>query len=434
MRNALLSYGAAISIAACTASGSDATTHGVTYGDDDASATDASTGADVTAVDAAHDATADSSTDSSTDAAPPPADASVDSSPPADAAPDAVIDAAHDAATCSSTAAVVAGSGSILAATISTGGAWGSAATLVGNATAQPAVVAYGGGFAAVVESMGGALSSTTYTSSWSTPAAIGTATARDRPAAAAIGSAVHLIYQDPTSYYFFHAVLSAGAWSPTADAVGSFGPSGPTVAAVGSDLVVSQGGMNGFLYDQTWNGAWQTANEHTDANVDNAIAPTVVALSGGASDLLVVFVRSTNGDFHLMFTARTSGTWSPAAEVYDMSGNVAYTSDPVSMAALSGGRAVLIFRGGNMVPYFSTFDGTSTWTAPTAVVTSTTTVSTVPAVATGVCGDDAIAALVETNGDVDVTSLQGSTWSAPTHVVSAMSYAGDRDEAIAVR
>jgi hypothetical protein len=126
------------------------------------------------------------------------------------------------------------------------------------------------------------------------------------------------------------------------------------------------------------------------------------------------------------MFTTRTAGVWSTAEEVYDANGYIAYTSDEVSLAALSGVRAVLVFRGGNMVPYFSIFDGTSTWTAPAAVVTSTTTVSTVPSVATGVCGDDAIAALVETNGDVDVTSLRAGAWSAtPTHVTSATAYAG---------
>jgi hypothetical protein len=423
MRNALLSYGAAIAVVACTASGSDETTHGPTYGDVDASTNDASTDADTAPP--TDGTTPDSTSDSPFDAGAPAADASLDASPAPDASLDAAGDAAPDAPSCTSTAAVVAGSGSILAAVSATGGAWGSAATLVGSAGAQPAVAAYGSGFAAVVESATGALTSTTFTSTWSTPAAIGAATARDRPALATIGSALHLIYQDPTSYYFFHAVLSAGTWSPTADAVGSFGPSGPTVAAVGSDLVVSQAGMNGFLYDQTWNGSWQTANEHTDANVDNAIAPTIVALSGGTSDVLIVFVRSTTSDYHLMFTTRTSGTWSPAAEVYDMSGNIAYTTSPVSMAPLSGGRAVLIFRGGNMVPYFSTFDGTSSWSPPAAVVSATTTVSTVPAVATGVCGDDAIAAMVETNGDVDVTSLHGSTWTATTHLVSAMSYAG---------
>jgi len=416
MRNALLSYGAAIAIAACTASGSDETTHGPTYGDDDASTSDASTAPDGSS--AADALSSDSAADSASDAT------------ASDASPDAPsVDASHeagpDASSCTSTAAVVAGSGSILAAVNATGGTWGSAATLVGNAGARPAVVAYGGGFAAVVESATGVLASTVYTSTWSTPAAIGTATARDRPTAATIGSSLHLVYQDPTSYYFFHAVLSAGAWSPTADAVGSFGPSGPAVAAVGTDLVVSQAGMNGFLYDQTWNGSWQAANEHTDASVDNALAPSIVALSGGASDLLVVFVRSTNSDYHLMFTTRTSGAWSTAAEVYDVSGNVAYATDEVSIAPLSGGRAVLLYRGGDMKPYFSIFDGTSTWSAPAAVVSSATTLSTAPTVATGVCGDDAIAALVETNGDVDVTSLQGSTWTAPTHVVSAMSYAG---------
>ncbi len=410
MRNALVSYGVVVAVAACSSSSGEIT-HGPVYGDEDASVDDASTDSDATS-------------DGSADATSPGADASLDAS--ADVTPsDSALDSAPDASSCASTAAVVAGSGAILATVTATGGAWGAAGTLVGSAGAQPAVVAYGSGFAAVVEATSGTLTSTIYTSSWSTPQAIGSASARDRPVAAAIGASLHLVYQDPTSYDFFHAVLSSGSWSPTADAVGSFGPSGPALAAVGSDLVVAQAGMNGFLYDQTWNGAWQAANEHTDANVDNALAPSLVALSGGASDLLAVFVRSTNGDYHLMFTTRTSGVWSTAAEVYDVSGNIAYTSDEVALAPLSNGRAVLLYRGGNLAPYFSIFDGTSTWSAPAAVVSASTTLSAVPAVATGVCGDDAIAALVETNGDVDVTSLRGSTWTAPTHVVSDMSFAG---------
>jgi hypothetical protein len=415
MRNALLGYGAALAIAACSASSGEET-HGPVYGDDDAGDSAMGTDGSMTTGDAAHDGASDASGDASSTT-----DASVDGSPSTDSS----VDSMSDAPTCTSTAAVVAGSGSILAAVTSTGRVWGTAATLLGSANAQPAVVAYGSGFAVVAETATGALVSSVYTTTWSAPAAIGTASARDRPTAATIGTSVHLLYQDPTSYYFFHAALSGGTWSPSADAVGSFGPSGPSVAAVGTDLVLAQGGSNGFLYDQTWSGSWQTANEHTDGAVESGLAPSIVALSGGASDLLVVFVRSTNSDYHLMFTTRTSGAWSTAAEVYDASGNIAYTNDPVSLAPMSGGRAVLVFRGGNMAPYFTTFDGTNTWTAPAAVISATTTVSTVPAVATGVCGDDAIAAMVQTNGDVDVTSLHGSTWTAPTHIVSSMSYAG---------
>jgi hypothetical protein len=141
-----------------------------------------------------------------------------------------------------------------------------------------------------------------------------------------------------------------------------------------------------------------------------------VVALQGGTADLLIVFVRLS--DDHLMFTTRTSGTWSAPAEVYDTGGNIAYSGFTPTLAALPGGGAMVVWQGGNNEPYESTYSSAGGWGAPANI--STMTVMSAPTVAQGVCGASASVAFVATGGQVDVTSLTGSTWSAPTAIAGA--------------
>jgi hypothetical protein len=432
MRHSVVSCGFVLAVAACSAQGSDSSTHGPVFGDDassDAASGDASL-VDGAATDAMnhdgaasdamnHDGAASDAANDTTSTT----DASMDAS-----SSDAHVDSSNDASSCASTMALVAGDTTAFVAALFSGGQWSTATTLTGSMSAPPAIAAFGSGYVAVAAKQGStpSLQSTIYTSSWSAPTTIGTLGARDTLGLATVGSNLHLVYLGSADSKFYHGTLTGSTWDGAVDPVGapqSFGNSGATAAAAGGALVMAQSGSNASVYDQTWSTTWQAAHQETGTSVIDTIAPTLVALSGGAADLLIVYVRPT--DFHLMFSTRTSGTWSAPAEVYNAGGNVAYSNDPVSLAPRAGGKAALAFRGGNAAPYYALFDG-SAWSAPAAVVATLPTLASPPSIAAGVCGDDATLAYVTSTGDVDVVRLVGTTWSSPTMVtsVTGMTYA----------
>lgn len=415
MRHSLLSCGFALSIAACAATGSDSSTHGPIFGDDagDGATTDA--GADGTAPpDAPSDASNDASSDTNNDA-------SLDAS--GDSAADAGADSSQDASSCTSTMALLAGGASALAGAVFSAGQWSTATALTGSASAPAAIAAFGTGYVAVVAKQATvpSLQSTTYTTSWSTPTAIGTLGARDALGLAAVGTNLHLVYLGSADSKMYHGTYN-GTWDGAVDPVGgsgasqSFGNSGPTAASAGGKLVIAQSGSNNSVYDQTWDTTWAGAHQETGTAVVDSIAPTLVALTGGAADLMIVYVRTT--DFHIMYSTRTGSTWTTPAEVYNSGGNVAYSNDPVAVAARPGGKAALVFRGGNMAPYAALFDG-SAWSAPAALVGGLPTLAAPPSIASGVCGDDAVAAYA-TGGVVNVVRLSGTTWSSPAAIGGA--------------
>jgi hypothetical protein len=271
---------------------------------------------------------------------------------------------------------------------------------------------------------------SSTLTSSLGAPfsplAPIATATTQGPPVLATIGSATHVVYWGSDSK-FYHGTYSAGAWDGAGDPVGgsgsqSFGSSAPTLAAVGTELVVGQTGTNATLYAQSWTGGtWALATAITGASVEPTASPTLVTLTGGSAELLVVAPSQTNDV--LYFATRTAGTWGTLAPV---SGTTTYTSYPVALAALPGGKAVMVYEGGDTKPYVSAFDGAS-WSAPASLVSGTNpTLLSPPQITAGVCGNDATVALVPSNGVVSITSLSGGTWSAPTALAgtSSVTYA----------
>jgi hypothetical protein len=365
------------------------------------------------------DAPADAPSDGHGDA---PFDASGDSAlDGGDAGPTDGADAG-----CSSTMALLAGGSNTLAGATFAHGQWSSASALTGNMATVPAIAAYNGAYMAsfVTTATPGHLDWTGYTSSWSAPSQIASALAQGTPSLATIGSAAHVVYWGSDGK-FYHGTYSSSAWDAANDPVGgsganqSFGSSGPAVAAVGTTLVVTQSGSNGTLYDQTWNGSWQTANAHSGSAVVSTITPAIVAMNGGNADLMIVFVHGGNSpDYHLQYTTRTSSTWSASAEVYNQSGNVAYSSATPSLAALPSGKAVVAWLGGNGKGYASSYDPSSGWTAPGPI--ASTTIAATPSLAPGVCGGDAVAAFAQSTGEVDVATLTGSTWSTPLAIAGA--------------
>jgi len=329
-------------------------------------------------------------------------------------------DAPNDGSTCTSTIAVVGGSATSLFA-----GANGSASSVSGDVLdcgndfgcANPIAIARGPSeLLAVIARTSGALQSTTYQSSWTAPANVASASTIDGPSLAPIGDVVHLVFQG-ADYKYLHGQYTQNAWDSAADPVGgsgsnqSYGARAPSAAPAGTDLVVVQAGSNSYLYDQTWNGSWQAADEQGGAAVQNTLPPTVVAMSGGSADLLAVYLRES--DYKVMVVTRANGTWSSPLLV-DAN---AYSNDPVSAIGLAGGKALVIFRGSDKKPYFLAFDG-STWTTATAVLgASNPLVESVPSIAPGVCGADAIVAMVETGGGVVTAPFAAGAFGVLTSV-----------------
>jgi len=248
------------------------------------------------------------------------------------------------------------------------------------------------------------------------------------------LGASLELVYEgtnNPPPTYFYHGVYSAGAWGPASDKVGGsvtqdFGPSAPAAAVVGTTLYVAYDGGNGGLYVDTWSpaGGWTGATAIAGAAV-GSVPPALLPLSGGSADLLLVFALPTTNDLdYVVHTPGAgAGTWSSPAPV---NAN-ALSPAAVSLSPLAGGGAVVVYGGGNSLPYGSTYDPSATpaWTPPVSIDPTSHALPSAPTVAGGVCGVDAVAAIVQSAG-VEIVTLKAGVWAPPVLVggTASMTYA----------
>ncbi len=333
-----------------------------------------------------------------------------------------------DASLCpsgSGTIALVGGTSLVaFGATSSAGSAWTLASLPSTTVGAAPALVATSGGFLAVLPgASGGALASAFYQapSGWSAPANVpamtgssAPATATGAPSLAAASGSANVVYAG-SNFKFYHGSYSASVWGPASDAVGGtasqdYGPSAPAAAMAGGVLYVAYDGGNGGLYVDTWTAAvgWSGAKGVTGASV-GSVPPSLVALASGAADLLLVFEAPTSNV--VSFATHAAGSWSAPA-VVDAS---ALTTHAVSLAPLAGGGAVMVYEGTDGLPYASTYSG-GVWSKPASPYPNSLPLVSAPTVASGACGVDAVAALVEPAG-VEIVTLVGGAWSAPSLV-----------------
>jgi hypothetical protein len=329
-------------------------------------------------------------------------------------------EAGPDASSCTGIVALAGGTSSAsFAATSVNAGTWNVTSLPTTSTSANPGLVAYAGGFMALftAPSTGNIQYSLYSGSTWSATeyadgsSCTATPTAQGSVALATIGSTVHSVYLGSDSY-FFHGTYTAGSWDCESDPLMDFGPQAPALASVGSSLVAVFDGMDGDLYTQSWSGSWASAAVLTGAAVDSEPPPpTVIALDGGSSDLMIVYEDATENQ--LFWSTRSGGTWStPALTNVD-----AFTDAQVSAAPLSAGAAVVTFLGTDGNPYAMTFDPTSSsWTAPVAILTGGSALPAAPTVATGICGVDAIAEVIQPGG-VELIALSSGTWSSPVTV-----------------
>lgn len=244
--------------------------------------------------------------------------------------------------------------------------------------------------------------------------------TTQAAPSIVSSGTRADVVFLGDNNKHYYAAHVAA--WNPTAEAVGgvaaqSFGPSAAGVTAIGSDTILAFAGNNGDLFDQTrTGGVWLAASAHNLGNVV-ALTPAIIVPTMGPA-LMVVFVRST--DSKILFTTRTGNVWSAPTAIDANS----FTADPVALAALPGGEAILAFRGLNQGIYFTRYNpgGAPLWSPPQPLATPNVTTTSSPALAAGVGGVDAEMAFVNAvDGVAYHARLTGMTWSAPVAVGGVM-------------
>jgi hypothetical protein len=315
-------------------------------------------------------------------------------------------------------------------------GAFGSIASGSGAFTTQnfagdavvalPSVIAFGSGFQAVFHVGGSnALMSSAYASpSWSTPAVISGTLVREMPTLAIEGSTLHVVYQanddaGADEFKYFHGTLGGSTWTagdPMGTGVGqSDGPHPPGAAGLASELVTGQVGGDNGIYARSFTTSWQAAVPVlTDAGDDTNLGSDalVLAMNGGTAELMMVYTRK--GDFKLMAITRTTGTWALAPVEIN---TTAFATEPFQATAISGGGAIVTWRGSDTHGYVSVFNGT-TWSTPYALAPFA--INSSPSVAVGNCGSVAIATYAKSTGAVETIRFDGTNWANVESVTGA--------------
>ncbi len=236
-------------------------------------------------------------------------------------------------------------------------------------------------------------------------------------------GTTSHLVYQD-TSYRHWHAAFT-GTWS-TPDAIGGsatpyYGPFAATIAANGANASAAFfDGSNNNLVTTTdlTGGAWGARNGATGTtpsivgNGQGIVIPTaIVTLSGGGPSQMLAYVDQNQA---IQFVTRTGTTWSSPTAITNC-----YAGDPVALAPLPGGGAILAFRGidspSTRYLYWTVYSGGS-WSAVAPFASPNAAIDASPAVAHGIPGDLAEIAYIS-SGVAYHARLIGSSWSSPVAV-----------------
>jgi hypothetical protein len=402
----LRSVGLAIFLVGCTASGSDAERHGPDF--DPAVADGGGAGASDAAADTAV------ATDARVDAAAAPLDAAIaadasDTSAPVDSG-----------ARCTATTVLLAGGGAGASGAHATGVGAFVADAVATTVTSAPALVAHGAGFQAMLRTSGNGLASLAYDATWGAPSSFPAAGALASPALATVGSTLHVAYLGTNNRYY-HGTFSGAAWDAASDPVGhvadggvqAFGPTAASAAGVPGALVVAYAGDDHHVYTHGWTAAagWTDGVAVAPDLAYADAAPALVALDAGASDLAVVFAAADT-TVRAAQRSATSKAWSAPAPI----DATALTRDGIRVASIPGGRAVAVYRGTDGKPYGTTYDPAraTPWSSPAPLAgVGNPAVLSVPAVAAGVCGDDAVAAFVDSSGIVSVVALRGTAWAS---------------------
>jgi hypothetical protein len=340
------------------------------------------------------------------------------------------VDSAPPPPCAAGTVAVLAGSDSTLSGAVQiNGGAWTGAAITGGAALSAPTLLAFGTGFVGLTRGPSDVLQSVSYGASWSGVTAVGSLKTLGTPGLAALGANAQAVYLSGSAADVnkFSRIQNGGAsWSTTGDPVmpplpagtQSFGPSAGAIAAAGADLVFAQAGGNELLYTQKWDGAvWAPAAPITGAGTFNTVSPALVSVPG-KFDLVLLYADKTAPHVIGFATRDATTAWSSAT----VTQATAQTGEAMSAALVSPTSVVVMFRGNDGKAYTmtGTLGAAVSWSVPALLLADgSVTVDSAPAVAKGVCGDDAVAVFAS-GGQVKATHLRAGAWSVPGPVAGA--------------
>jgi hypothetical protein len=261
----------------------------------------------------------------------------------------------------------------------------------------------------------------------WSPVAAITGTSARSQPFIDATGGTVsHVAYQDSTYHYWY--VAYTGTWS-SPQQIGTtgnqfFGPFAASIAARGTNATAAffdgVGGPNASMINwaaasDLTSGTWQATVDIAGNTVGGSnsltIPPAIIPLSAGPQ-LMMVYVQASDAQGHnqIVFVTRSGAAWTAPASI-----NNCLTHDPVGLAPLPNGGAILAFRGEDTNLYWSVYSG-GAWSTVAPFSTPNVSVAKPPAVTHGVGGTVAEIAYVS-GGAAYHARLTGSAWSAPVLV-----------------
>ena len=135
-------------------------------------------------------------------------------------------------------------------------------------------------------------------------------------------------------------------------------------------------------------------------------LAPSIIPLSAGP-ELMLIFM---NQSAQIFSVTRSAGTWSTPVTITS-----AFTNDPVALAPLPNGAAILAFRGTDSNLYWSLYSG-GAWSTVAPFSTPSQSVDVSPAVTHGIGTHTAEIAFI-TGGVASSASLSGGAWTAPVTV-----------------
>lgn len=325
------------------------------------------------------------------------------------------------AAPCTSgTIAVLAGNdGALTGAVQEKNGAWATAAIAGGAAKSKPALVAFGGGFLGVTHGTGDALQSTTYAGSWSAAASFGNAGVKGAPSLAVAGTKAHVVYAAGAGANrdFAHGIHDGTSWNAATAQVGpplSFGTVSAGLAAVGSEVVFAENGSDQGLYVRSFETSWSSSAAVNGAGtVGSTFAGTPELITVEGTFDLVLAYTDNNPSKGIAFATRDDS----APKSWKNGGNIANASTTEKLASASVGpfTVLLTFRGEDGKGYYTQgtmgLNNDVRWSTVQPIGGGAAfAVDSTPAVAKGVCGDDAVVAYAS-GGVVRVTRLRGTTW-----------------------
>ena len=253
----------------------------------------------------------------------------------------------------------------------------------------------------------------------WSAPFSVGSATTSGPPAAAAFAGGVRLLYLGQDGTYHMGAYGASG-WddaTAVAEPTGGItipGKSPPAAAAISTSVVMTMTGDDGTLGRTTYSSnAWSVLGKFTSANAAEA-QPSMVALDqGGAKDLLLVY---TGSDVLLHFVTRDSAThvWGTPMVVDSAAATAGANPSETSLAAMSGGKAMLVWRGTNNAGYYAVWDPTTGFAPPKELVSGSPELASAPAITRGACGSDVTVVYAKKSGGVELLRYADGAWSGP--------------------